>query len=214
MYLGAGSDISLGIEMFLTEPIADSLRNARRAKGLSQRDLSVNSAVPQGHISKIENGAVDLRVSSLVTLARALDLELMLVPRRSVAAVRSIAGSGVGGAARDGKAVRQVQQELSRLQDPMDRLPGRLSSGTDLEELQRLVRDLRRFRPTLLDLPTVRQATRAVNALLRDPGVLDAVRRSSSRLRRLRDALAQGRMARDEGPSVRPAYSLDENEDG
>jgi transcriptional regulator with XRE-family HTH domain len=72
------------------EHVARSLRNARHAKGLSQRELSVNSVVPQGHISKIENAAVDLRVSSLVALARALDLELMLVPRSSVAAVRSM----------------------------------------------------------------------------------------------------------------------------
>ena len=72
------------------EHIVDALRAAREAEGLSQRDLSAKSGLPQSHISKIENGGVDLRTTSLVELARVLDLELMLVPRRGVPAVRSI----------------------------------------------------------------------------------------------------------------------------
>lgn len=75
---------------YLLDHIIDTLKTAREAEGLSQRDLSVRSRVPQSHISKIENGAVDLRTSSLVELARVLDLELVLVPRRAVPAVRSI----------------------------------------------------------------------------------------------------------------------------
>ena len=193
------------------EHIARSLRNARHAKGLSQRELSVDSVVPQGHISKIENAAVDLRVSSLVALARALDLEVVLVPRGSVAAVRSIS-AGAETAAYDGKGARRVRRELARLQDAVDRLPGSVSSGTELAELPRVVRDLRRFRPAFLDLPTIRRAARAVVTLAHEPVALDAVRRSVTELRRLRDALAYGRVA-DEAASVRPAYRLDDDDD-
>ena len=75
---------------YATEHIASTLKDARRAKGLSQRVLGKKAAVPQSHISKIESGAVDLRVSSLVELTRALDLELMLVPRKTVPAVQAI----------------------------------------------------------------------------------------------------------------------------
>ena len=74
----------------LLDHIIDALKTAREVQGLSQRDLCARSGVPQSHISKIENGAVDLRASSLVELARVLDLELVLVPRRGVPAVRSI----------------------------------------------------------------------------------------------------------------------------
>ena len=81
---------------YATEHIAGSLRNARRAKGLTQRALGKKAAVPQSYISKIENGAVDLRVSSLVELARALNLELMLVPRKTVSAVQSIIRGDAG----------------------------------------------------------------------------------------------------------------------
>ena len=70
--------------------IAKTLGEGRKSKGLSQRALSALSGVPQGHISNIEAGEVDLRLSSLIELARALDMELMLVPRAAVPAVQSI----------------------------------------------------------------------------------------------------------------------------
>ena len=78
---------------YATEYIARELKKAREAKGLNQRELGRKAGVPQGHISKIENGAVDLRVSSLVALARALDLELALVPRKVLPAVKSLVRS-------------------------------------------------------------------------------------------------------------------------
>ncbi|MDE0146265.1 MAG: helix-turn-helix transcriptional regulator [Nitrospira sp.] len=89
-----------------TEYIASTLRIAREARGLSQRELSAKSGVPQGHISKIENNAVDLRVSSLVALARALGLEPMLVSRKFVPAVQSIAGSASKDGNDDTESVR------------------------------------------------------------------------------------------------------------
>ena len=75
---------------YTIEHIAGGLKNARQEKGLTQRALGRKAAVPQSHISKIENGLVDLRLSSLVELARALQLELMLVPRATVPVVQSI----------------------------------------------------------------------------------------------------------------------------
>jgi transcriptional regulator with XRE-family HTH domain len=50
--------------------------------------------VPQSHISKIESGSVDLRISSLIALARVLDLELLVAPKKSVPAIKSIIRSG------------------------------------------------------------------------------------------------------------------------
>ncbi len=70
--------------------ISGALRASREQQGLSQRELSARSGVPQSHISRIESGSVDLRTSSLVALARALGLELMLIPRKAVPAAQSI----------------------------------------------------------------------------------------------------------------------------
>ena len=72
------------------EPMIRQLRKARGARKLSQRALGAKAGLPQGHISRIEAGEVDLKLSSLVGLARALDLEPMLVPRRQIKAVDAI----------------------------------------------------------------------------------------------------------------------------
>ena len=85
---------------YAIEHIARTLRRAREARGLSQRALGARTGIPQSHISKIEKGAVDLRVSSLVELARVLDLELELVARKALPAVHAIAGRGGGETAR------------------------------------------------------------------------------------------------------------------
>ncbi len=75
------------------EHIGRALREARETKGLSQRSLSRSSGIPQSHISKIENGGVDITLSSLLALTRALDLEPVLVPRKLIPAVQSMVRS-------------------------------------------------------------------------------------------------------------------------
>lgn len=75
---------------YLLEDIGNKLKAARLRKGLSQRDLSAKAGLPQAQISKIENGATDLRLSSLITLSRALDLELEMIPRKALPAVEAL----------------------------------------------------------------------------------------------------------------------------
>ncbi|MXZ13329.1 MAG: helix-turn-helix transcriptional regulator [Candidatus Dadabacteria bacterium] len=101
---------------YAIEYIARALRKARETKGLSQRELGKKAGLPQGHISKIENGTVDLRVSSLVALARTLDLELVLVPRKVVPALKSLVRSGATDALRE----RATQQPLYSLDEEGD----------------------------------------------------------------------------------------------
>jgi predicted transcriptional regulator len=50
------------------EEIAASIREARIAKALTQKELGQRVGLPQSHISKIEKGAVDLKLSSLVEI--------------------------------------------------------------------------------------------------------------------------------------------------
>ncbi len=70
--------------------IAEQLKEAREDKGLSQRALSEKVGIPQSHISKIENGAVNLQLSSLIELSRVLDLELMLVPKQATKTTQQV----------------------------------------------------------------------------------------------------------------------------
>ena len=75
------------------EHVAKLLKKARKTKGLSQRALSLKAGIPQSHISKIENGAVNLRLSSLIELNRVLGLELMLIPQKAASATKIISDS-------------------------------------------------------------------------------------------------------------------------
>lgn len=77
----------------VVEYLAKALKAAREGKKLSQRALGKVAGMPQYQISKIENAAVDMKASTLIELSRALDLEVMLVPRKHVPAVKSIVGS-------------------------------------------------------------------------------------------------------------------------
>jgi transcriptional regulator with XRE-family HTH domain len=72
------------------EQFAITLTLARHRAGLSQRELGAKLGIAQSHLSKIERAAVDPQVSSLVEIARALGLELVLVPRQLVPALRAL----------------------------------------------------------------------------------------------------------------------------
>ena len=72
------------------EDLSKELLDARKKKGLTQSELARHVGVPQGHISSIENGKTDLRVSTFVQIARSLDLEVMLVPRQLNSLVKAI----------------------------------------------------------------------------------------------------------------------------
>lgn len=71
----------------------EQLKRARKRQGLTQAELGRKVGLPQSYISKVEGGSIDLRLSSLLELARALELEPMLVPRSLVPAVQSLTRS-------------------------------------------------------------------------------------------------------------------------
>ena len=64
-----------------TATIGSRIRQARLAKNLSQIELAQKMGVRQGTISRAESGH-DLRVGTLLEIARALDLDVMLAPRQ------------------------------------------------------------------------------------------------------------------------------------
>ena len=70
--------------------LTNQLKAARRAKGLKQADLGKKLGLPQSHVSKIEQGATDPRLSTVVDWARVLDLEPMLIPRQMVSRIRAL----------------------------------------------------------------------------------------------------------------------------
>jgi len=79
------------------EQITQRLRAVRLAKGIRQAQLSRLAGVPQAQISRIEANAIDLRVSTLVCLAHALDMEVVLAPRQAMPAIQSVMRQMTGG---------------------------------------------------------------------------------------------------------------------
>ena len=70
--------------------IIEQLKSARQAQGMKQSELGEKLGLPQSHVSKIEQGANDPRLSTVTDMARVLDQELVLIPRQMVSAVRSL----------------------------------------------------------------------------------------------------------------------------
>jgi HTH-type transcriptional regulator/antitoxin HipB len=71
------------------EPLGALLARTRRERGLSQVELAGRLGMSGPHLSRIEHGA-DLRVSTLLDIARELRLEPVLVPKQHLAAVRAL----------------------------------------------------------------------------------------------------------------------------
>ena len=192
---------------YATDHIATSLKTARKAKGLTQRALSHLAGVPQSHISKIESGAVDLRLTSLVELARALDLELALVPRKSLTAVKSIVRSTTRKPPRIGERTASIRKELNRLQIRLDKLLKAYPTHPDAAQFHRALRDLKHLGFIPVDATEWRNAKRAIDRVLenQDP---DGLRRALLGLRNLRNAAVHSAASPPENP-VRPAYALE-----
>jgi transcriptional regulator with XRE-family HTH domain len=70
--------------------IIEQLKRARLAKKLKQSELGVKLGLPQSHISKIEQGGSDPRLSTVTDMARLLDQELVLIPRSMLPFIRAM----------------------------------------------------------------------------------------------------------------------------
>jgi transcriptional regulator with XRE-family HTH domain len=194
--------------------IATILRDARHKKNLSQRDLSAVSGVPQSHISKIEKGAVDLRLSSLVELARALDLEVTLVPRAAVPAVQSIVRSAASASTSNDKQTRLARKDLNRIEETIARNRSTLPfTPEEMAELQQQLRLLSHRHLSEADRKTIQSAYKTIRIYLADHENLNKLRQAFARLKDLRNRVVHGRAPSPAPEPVPPAYTLDEDVD-
>ena len=186
---------------------ADRLRDARKRKGISQRKLSALSGVPQSHISKIEKGSVDLRVSSLMEISRALDLELALVPRKALPAIEAIASSSTASEAPSPK----VRREFDRLADSIKSADVVLQSPAIRDALSRF-REIERHKSQIIDLDELINLRKAFERAEKF-GTLPAAEEAANRLRLIRNRLAHDVSAAERGNAPRPAYRLEDDDD-
>lgn len=206
---------------YATEDIAKTLKEARKRKGLSQRALSALSGIRQYQISKIENGTIDLRLSSLIELARALDLELTLVPRKSVSAVKSIVRSSEPKA-----AATSALKKLNRTLDTVNALRASYPDLTELTKIQNSIQSFKKFQGIDRELEALREISKPVRELQKltetSRELAVATKIPTEKLRALQEAANAAQRLRNQlvhnvpesPPLPRPAYSLDEDDDG
>lgn len=217
---------------YATQNIIDALKGARIAKGLSQRALGRRAGVPQSHVSKIENGGADIRLSSLVELARTLDLDLRLIPRKAVPAVDGVVRSTAPTVAAT-PATRDINRTLDIVRDLRIAYPdlGELKEIQEnfriLKNLRNVDRELKALRDTGKLVRKLQQTckhlagtgkrraeqTRAIREAAGIPSEqLQALRKAASTLQGLRNQLLD---AIPPPPSLpKPAYRPDDDRDG
>jgi transcriptional regulator with XRE-family HTH domain len=192
-----------------TQEIADRLREAREAKQLSQRELSRLAGVPQAQISRIESNSVDLRLSSLVAIASALDLEIALVPRKAVPAIKSITRQTTDRTVIQPPAIKK---EMQRWQKAVRALQIEAPTLPELDELRKATAALQRLQIDTRFLGNLRSLRQMIDhARLTEhwKGILDATNSMTA----LRNQIAQFEPTSEQRSANRPAYSLDEEDD-
>lgn len=66
------------------------LRKSRKLRRMSQREMERRTGIHQARLSRIENGQVDPRLSEVIQMANAVELDFVLVPRRALLAVMGV----------------------------------------------------------------------------------------------------------------------------
>jgi transcriptional regulator with XRE-family HTH domain len=198
------------------ERFGQRLTEARRRKGLSQRDLGERTATPQAHISKIEQGRVDLRLSSLAELARALDLDVQLVPRQAAAAVDGLVRSVE--ADLPSSLESRVLADLGRFDNFLERLRENVPNPSPIDALELTLADLRKFP---FDKATWRRVQNVLDAVERsleqgllpgrDEDELGLLVNANRTLRAIRNDFAHARPAPISEPQ--PLYQLGGDDD-
>ena len=190
-------------------PLAEAIRQARLHKGWSQRELSARANLPQAQISRLETGNIDPQVSTLMELARTLDLDVQLVPHMAVTAVSA--------AVRSAK-MRSEQgilgDRLARLQQAADKA---YQVAPEREDLGSIGETLRQLQSMTLHMAPLRlepefqklQLTLEIFAnspLAKQARLIPSLADAAIWLRSLRNQLAQVTEVE------RPAYSLDDED--
>lgn len=193
------------------EEIVQAIKTARRDKGLSQRALSDKVGIPQSHISKIEKGDVNIKISTLSELARALDLEIILVPRKVVPAVKSITRSvqHPGSTAKGSQAAKNQLTQIRKSLKEMHAVP---EAFKEIQKLQQAARELSKvYALPASSFDQFRQISETLRAFNEGTSALNEFQKAAKSLQSIRNQIMHGI---PKMPLIsKPAYSLDENDD-
>ncbi|KUO51895.1 MAG: hypothetical protein APF78_08100 [Sphingomonadales bacterium BRH_c3] len=195
------------------DEIAADIRAARQAKAMTQLELGQRVGLPQSHISKIEKGAVDLQLSSLVEIGRALDLEVKLVPRKALPAVE-------GAVRAHGKTV-ETSRALNLLTEQAQLAERIKASFPDLSQIEEFQNAIGKIPKLQFDAAQLKALDEALQPAKRLKSLIDAQGGSSKLAKQLEEATSSLRRFRNiqmHTPLVEtrrqlPAYRLEEDDE-
>ena len=193
--------------------VAASLKEARAVKSLTQQELGQRVGLPQSHISKIEKGHVDLKLSSLAEIARALDLEVKLVPRKALPAVE--------GVVRAHAPIAETSRALAKLNEQAQLAQRIKTKFPDLAQVDAFQRAIRAVPSLNFDAATLKALDEALKPMQRLKKLLDEQGGAVLLAKRLEAATAGLRNFSDiqiHAPLVEtqrqlPAYRLEDDDD-
>ncbi len=195
--------------------IAASIRQARKDKGLTQRELGKRVGLPQSHISKIESGTVDLQLSSLAEIARALDLELRLVPRKALPAIEGTVRAAVGtaGSSAASRALATIQKDLQLA----ERIRTEYPELKEIENYRSVLKSVQALQIDNQSLKSLQNALKPSQDLAKFFKDYNEVAKIAKQVSEATSALQQWRniqvhSPQIDGPRQRPAYRLEDDE--
>lgn len=192
---------------YKSEDLIREIRDRRADAGISQRALAARSGLTQAHISQIETGTLEPGLSSFIDMARALDLEIMLVPKKFLPAVQGILRqtSAAQSTPQDGEAALREIARGERLVIKQKQLYG---SSADLDRIADALRFLRHAPLRKTDLQIVTDAINKLRRYQASQQSKDVVAALATELQQLRN-----RLAHNPSEAPRPAYAIDDEDD-
>lgn len=193
---------------YKSETLIGQIKRAREEGGISQRALSAKSGLTQSHISQIERGTLEPGLSSLIDMVRALDMELVVVPKKLLPAVKSILQGTKNESELSPEAGKEALREIARGERLVMKQKSIFGSSADLDRIADSLRLLRHAPLHPTDLVVVRDAVSKLNSYRASKLSPVFLRRVSESLQELRNKVAHGH-----AEPRQPAYALPDDED-
>ncbi|WP_244562660.1 helix-turn-helix domain-containing protein [Agrobacterium fabrum] len=195
------------IVTYKTEHITQQLRAAREGQKVSQRELSARSGLTQSHISQIERGTMEPGLGSLVDVARALNLEIILAPKKLMPAIRNILDSS---SASNDVLTSDQRKLVARLERWSAQYGYGVGTSADADAFKDSLGLLRHLPLTLDELDILRRAADRLENSQADKMSRQEMSAIAREIRQLRNAAVH----RDRDDAIpRSAYALDEEDD-
>ncbi len=192
---------------YKTEHITQQIRAAREARHMSQRELSARSGLTQSHISQIERGTMEPGLASLVDVARALDLEIVLAPKKLMPAIGNILDSA---SAMNDTLTSEQRTLVGRIDRWLAERRDRFAIISDADSLKDSLALLRHLPLSADELEKFRDLAMILQRWQSEPPPAKQVSEFARAIRSLRNAAVH----RDRDDAVpRSAYALDEEDD-